>query len=443
MIIQFKNRKKELQELARTLNSKRFHLFVLYGRRRVGKTELILNATKNKDKIYYLASGENNLERFYNTCSKHNKEVLKLKKDWEVLFDFLKNKTEVVIIDEFQNMIKEDKNILNIFQAIVDTTLKNSNLKLFLLGSSVSIITSKILSYKSPLYGRRSGSLNLKSIPFFELSQFFPNTTIEQLLEIYGFADGIPYYLIKVDQEFWQWLEKELQSESTFLKDEVDFLVKYEFEDASTYKLVLEAIANGKTKLNEIKNFIKVKRTDITPYLKNLIEVGFIKRQVPITENIKSRKGRYFISDNFLKFWFRFIYPNLSSLEEGIFNQNLIKKNYNTYLGNIFENVCKEFLINTKPIEFTKIDKWWEKDKEIDLIATNSETKQILFVECKWKDKVNAEKILRNLKEKAKFVNWKRDSRKESYCIIARSFRNKPKSKDCFLFDLESFKKLI
>ena len=102
--------------------------------------------------------------------------------------------------------------------------------------------------------------------------------------------------------------------------------MKYEFEDASTYKLILEAIANGKTKLNEIKDFIKVKRTDLTPYLKNLIEVKMVERIVPITENEKSRKGRYYLGDFFLKFWFRHVYRNLSSIEEGIFNAGIIKK---------------------------------------------------------------------------------------------------------------------
>jgi len=441
MFIQFKNRGKELSELKRILKSKKFQLFILYGRRRIGKTALILNATKNR--IYYLASRENNLERFYNHCLKYNKDISKLKKDWEVLFDFLKDKTDVIIIDEFQNMIHENKNILNIFQSIVDIVLKNSKLKLFLLGSSVSIITSKVLSYKSPIYGRRSGSMNLKAISFFELSKFFPKSGIRQLIEIYGFADGIPFYLVRINDEFWKWLGNELKKESTFLRDEIDFLVKYEFDDASTYKLILEAIANGKTKLNEIKDFIKVKRTDITPYLKNLIEVGFIKRKVPITENIKSRKGRYLISDNFLKFWFKYIYPNLSSIEEGIFDKNIIKKDYNPYLGNIFEEVCKQFIISTKQFKFTKIGKWWHKDKEIDLIGLNEETKKILFCECKWKDKVNPKKILNKLKEKSKFVKWHNEKRKESYCIIARSFKSKPKLNNCLLFDLKDMSKVL
>lgn len=250
-----------------------------------------------------------------------------------------------------------------------DMILKNSKIKLFLLGSSISMMTSKVLDYKSPLYGRRTGSLELKAISFFDMNQFYPEKSIKELAEIYGFADGIPHYLVKIDCEFWHWLHKEIRIERSFIKDEVDFLMRYEFIDVSTYKLILEAIAHGKTKLNDIKDFMKIKRTDISPYLSNLLEVKMIKRVVLITENYNSRKGRYYISDNFIKFWFRFIYPNLSTIEEGIFDIGMIGKEYSNYLGPIFEEIARQFLIlnRGKYFDFTKIGKWWFKEREIDI----------------------------------------------------------------------------
>lgn len=445
MIIQFKDRTKERQELGDVLNSKTFEFIVIYGRRRIGKTELILKATENKKRIYYLAIGAKNLERFYNICIEHYPEVSKLKMDWEVIFDFLKDNAEVVVIDEFQNMIQEDANILNIFQSVTDTILKDSSFKLFLLGSSISVMTSKVLDHKSPLYGRKTGSLELKSVSFFDLEEFFPKAGIEELVEIYGFADGVPYYLVRIDRSFWLWLKDEVEKQRGFLKDEIDFLMRYEFEDVSTYKLVLEAIAHGKTKLNEIKNYMNVKRTDISPYLRNLIEVGMIKREVPITENVRSRLGRYYISDNFLKFWFRYIYPNVSSIEEGIFDIDIIKGDYNRYLGHIFEDVSKQFLIKERDniFKFSKIGKWWHKEREIDIVALNESTEEIMFIECKWQDlsakQVN--RILADLKEKSKFVRWNNDTRNEHFCIIAKSIHNKEKlrEKGVVVFDLADF----
>jgi len=446
MIIQnFKNRESELKELSESLNSDRFELLIIYGRRRIGKTELILEATKNKKKIYYLAVGEKNLERFYSLCLQHYPEVSKLKVDWETLFEFLKSKVQVIIVDEFQNLIKEDKNILNIFQSITDITLKNSKLKLVLLGSSVSMITSQVLSYKSPLYGRRTGSMELKAISFFDIKKFFPKFRIDQLVEIYGFADGIPFYLIKIDKGLWSWLTGEIKKEKSFLRDEVDFIMRYEFEDVSTYKLILEAIAFGKTKLNEIKDYIKVKRTDISPYLKNLLEVRMIKRIVPITERAKSRLGRYYLSDNFLKFWFRYVYPNLSSIEEGIFDMRSIKQDYNTYLGGVFEEVSRQFLIHNKEkfFPFTKIGRWWHKDREIDIVALNEQTKEILFCECKWRNRIGAEGVLQKLKQKAQYVDWHKSKRKEYYVIFAKSFKEKIKEPNVRLFDLKDMEKIF
>ena len=115
MIIQFKNRKKELYELKKILESNNFELVIIYGRRRIGKTALVLEATKKYNRLYFLATEENNLERFYDVCMKKFPEVRKLKKSYEILFDFLKDKVDVIIIDEFQNMIKENKNIVSIF----------------------------------------------------------------------------------------------------------------------------------------------------------------------------------------------------------------------------------------------------------------------------------------------------------------------------------------
>jgi len=443
---EFKDRKVEMEELKETLDKKGFAFEIIYGRRRIGKTELILQATKNKKRVYYLATGENNLERFYNVCVDYDKNIEKLKKDYEVLFGYLKNNVDIIIIDEFQNIIRENPEFLKLFQAIIDLQLKNSNLKLFILGSSVSMITSKVLSYQSPVYGRKTASLKLKNISFLDLREFFPKADAEEIIRIYGFADGIPFYLIKIDKSFWSWIQDELKREKGFLRDEVDFLMKLEFEDSSTYKLILNAIANGKNTINEIKDFIKVQRTDIIPYIRNLIEVDFIKREVPITENQKSRFGRYYLKDNFLKFWFKYIYPNLSSIEQGIFKVEGIKRDYPSYLGPIFEEVVKQSLTSFKFFNFSKMGRWWHKDKEIDVVALNEESKEVLFGECKFRDKINAEKIVSELKDKAHYVDWENEKRNESYAVFAKSFKkkiNEFEGKKVYCFDLKDIEKML
>ena len=418
----FKDRIREIDEINQILIKKGFQLIIIYGRRRIGKTELILQTTKTQKRLYYLAVGENNLERFYKKCTSYDKEMSNLKIDYEVLIRSLKDKLDILIIDEFQNMIREDLNILNLFQAIIDGELRESNIKLFLIGSSISMIISNVLNHSSPLYGRRTGSLKLKAIEFYDLKAYFPELEFQELIEIYSFADGIPYYLNEIITPFWTWFSNELKRPSNIFKDEVDFLMRYEFNKPSNYKLILEAISRGKTKLGEIKDFVGLKRTDISPYLKNLIDIDMIFREVPITDNINSRHGRYHIKDNFIRFWFRFIYPNLSAIEEGILNIELIKKDYPTYLGKIFEEVVKNLIVRCNILSLTKIGRWWWKDREIDLITFNELTGEITFIECKWQEQVNSLAIVSKLVEKTEHVHWRLNDRIESYMVFAKSF---------------------
>ena len=441
MFQKFFNRKKEIKILKDRLKSKSFEFLVIYGRRRVGKTALILESVKNKNYIYYLATERKNLERFKETCSQKTKNFTDLKNDWEVYFKNLKNK--IIIIDEFPNLIKEDNNILSEFQKIVDLILAGSKTKIILCGSRISMMESKVLSYKSPLYGRRTSQLKLKPMKFYQMKDFFLKSSLEELVEIYGFADGIPFYLKKIKTPFWKWLEKNIKKEDSFIKTEIDFLLRYEFKDVTTYKGILEAIAFGNTKINEIKSYTKLKATDITPYLKNLILTDFVERITPIFEKPNSRKARYYIKDNFLKFWFRFIYPNLSIIEEGIFKVSKIKKEYNQYLGFVFEGVVKDFLISAHKkildFEITNIGGYWGKRQdlpqgknefEIDLIAAGENTKKIAFFEIKWREfkkEKDLVEILKRVEILSQFVLWHNKERKEYFGLIAKKIPDKIK----------------
>ena len=159
MTIQFKDRKNELKLIDDCLSSKRFEFMLTYGRRRVGKTELHLYATEDMKRIYYLCRKSRNVEQFKAQCVKVVPDAEMIQEDYESLFKFLKDKVDVIIIDEFPEMVREDKNILNIFQYIVDIILKNSKLKLFLLGPSISVMKNEVLSTPSPLYGRKTIAL--------------------------------------------------------------------------------------------------------------------------------------------------------------------------------------------------------------------------------------------------------------------------------------------
>ena len=446
MVSLFVDRKTECEELKGVLDAKGFAFAVLYGRRRVGKTRLLLEALRGRNHIYYLAVEKENLRYLSAVVAQRFPKVRALREDWEVLLDFLKDNVSVLLIDEFQNLVKEDKTVLSLFQRAIDTNLKDSKLKLIALGSSVSMITSELLQYRSPLYGRRTYTKKVGAMSFLNIKGFFPKTSAEELAEIYGFADGIPYYLEKISPPFWVWLENELRN-PTFVKDELDFMLRYEFEDLGTYKTILEAIAKGKTKVCEIKDFARMQRTDISPYLSKLINTGFIHRELPLTEPVTSKMGRYYIEDQFVAFWFRFIYPNLSNLEEGIYSASNVRKDYSQYMGGVFERISKQVLvelIRRGRLSYSKVGKWWYKDAEVDLLAVNEEKKEILFAECKWQDNVVPHQVLVKLKEKTSYVKWNNEYRKERYVILAKSFKEKNlEEENVLLFDLKDPENLI
>lgn len=419
----FVDRREELAALSRELSRKGFAFAVLYGRRRVGKTRLVLEAVREKKHLYYLAVEKNNLQYFSALVREKFPDAGKLREDWEVMLDFLKDEAGVLVIDEFQNLVKEDTAILSLFQRAIDVNLGKSGLKLVVLGSSVSLMSSQVLDYKSPLFGRKTFSRKIEALPFTALKQFFPSATGAQLVEIYGFAGGNPYYLEKVRLPFWQWLDGELKHPS-FLKDEINFLMKYEFEELGTYKTILEAIANGRNSTGEIKDYARLQRTDVTPYLSNLIETDFVQREVPVTERPIAKKGRYSLKDEFAAFWFRFVQPHLSSIEERAYGAESVKAAYPEYLGRVFEKICRQSLVRLAG-PFDKIGKWWHKDGEIDLMALREKEGLALLGECKWKDGVNAEKTAAKLCEKTALVEWRKGARKEELAVFAKSFSKK------------------
>ena len=437
----FVDREEELKVLRERLCSDAFELIVIYGRRRIGKTRLILESVRGMKHVYYLAVEGDNLRHFKRVASRVVPELRHSREDWESYFNFLKDK--IVIIDEFPNMIKEDPRILSLFQRLVDTVLWDTKTKLVLLGSSVSIMGSRVLGYKSPLYGRRTSTLRLGPLKFRHLKEFFPHASWEELVEIYGLTGGIPYYIEKVEVPFWEWLGEELRRPDSFLRYEMDFLMKYEFSEVTTYRKILEAIAFGKNTPKEIREFVGLRHSDITPYLKNLIETGFVVREVPVTEGPRSKRGRYYLSDNFTAFWFRYVFPNLSAIEEGMFDVEEIRKDYSNYLGRVFEEVGEQLIIELGkrgelPFKPTKIGRWWFRDREVDVVALNHEEKKALLVEVKWSrlGPEDVPRIKRRLENMFPYLGL--EDYEAYYGVIARSI----KGKEDLTWDLDDFNKL-
>jgi len=443
MKITFFDRNKELKFLEEKFKSNKFEFLIIYGRRRVGKTTLIKEFIKDKEAIYFMAkeaSDSVNIKEFKELINQYY-DVSFLKDDWKAIFSYLSkvvNKRFVIVIDEFPYLIKNNSSILSLFQDLIDNYLSlNDNIFLIILGSQLSIIEKDLLSYKSPLYGRRTGQLKIKPFSFlasYEFLKKFSNRDIEESFNIYSITDGFPLYLKEFleKKNIFNLIGEKILNEGSLLNEEAIFLLKEEFSEVSTYFSILSAIAKGKNSFGEIINECGFKdKTSITPYLRKLEIIEIVKKENPFMEK---KKAKYYINNNFLNFWFRFIYPNYSLLE---INKELllkkIKENFNSYLGSIFERIVKELILNKPFFPIQQIGKWWWKDKEIDLVAFNEQEKKIAFLECKWQElKIqDVKRIIKELEEKLYYfyqrTKLNRNELEEYLGIVAKEMDEKAK----------------
>ncbi len=454
MVKRFVNRERELSWME-DQHSNEAAFMVLYGRRRVGKTELIKEFMKTKDHVYFLATKKTereNLKDLQKQMSEYLQEDIFTDihfEGWEDLFkEFIKrvNKKIVITIDEFPYLIESNDAVPSIFQKIWDEHLKEKNVTLILCGSSIGMMETHVLEYKSPLYGRRTGQWKLKPFKFEELSGFFPDKSLEEKLRFYSYLDGIPQYLNMMDTEQnvrWN-LKNKLMQKGTYLYEEAENLLVQEVRKPANYFSILQAIAEGNTRYGEICNRTEMSKSKVSQYLKNLRELHIVEKEFPITQNKESRNALYKLTDNYYDFWFEFIYPNQSMLEEGKIEKVLDseKTALRRHVSFVFEQICREFLQK----EWDDVGRWWGRGEEIDVVGFDKTTDKIIFGECKWsKNKVGLD-VFYDLKEKSKKVSWGGKNREEEYILFAKSgFERKVHQMDeeVRLFDLEDLEKVF
>ncbi len=467
MVLNFVDRVSELAFFDKRYKHKGFEFFVIYGRRRVGKTELIKFFLGGKPHIYLLCDkgGTNrNVFRFKGKIAEYFSEPVVESNDFEQVFSYLikrlKGKKIAIVFDEFSYLIEKDDAVPSLFQVVCDELLRNENVFLVLCGSSVSMMEAGVLSKKSPLYGRKTAHIKLGEIPFNYFNDFFPSNDLEKNVEFFAVLGGVPFYLQKFSDKktTLENIREQILSKEGKLYEEVDFLLREELREPDVYKTILSAIASGKTKVVDIANASKINVQDMDKYLKVLIRLGIIKKEIPVTK-LKSKKSIYLIDDNFFSFCFLFFEPFKSDLEIGETKnvETKIKNGFQAFVGKKFEKlVQQEILRKTNTIQIQKAGNWWgfyrdeetnkRKSIEIDIVALNEEKKEALFCECKWQSKVNAEKIVSDMAEKAKYVEWNNNKRKEAFAVFAKSFKKKIskwQEKKVYCFDLKDMEKIL
>jgi AAA+ ATPase superfamily predicted ATPase len=436
--MKFINREMEIKALEKFWKQKETQLIVIYGKRRVGKTELIKHFIKQKPYIYFLAqklSEHENLKILGERIGEFFKDDI-LKKNgfenWKWFFEYLKKNLKnkiVLVFDEFPYLAEVNKGISSVFQAGFDEYLKELPIFIIMCGSSIAMMESEVLSYKAPLYGRRTGQIFLKPFTFFDAIKFFPKVNFTNLVELYSITGGNPSYLKRLDARFSldRNIKENIIEPAAFLYNEVEFILREELREPRNYFAILKAIALSKNKVSEIVNETSLEKSILHKYLFVLEDLHIIKKEVPITEEkpLKSRRGIYKLQDEFFKFWFRYILPNKGYIEEGKFDFVLkkIKETFNLLVAENYENIAMEILKNkqSKFFPITKIGRWWDRNEEIDIIALNEEERKIIFGEVKWSNKPIGTNIYEELKRKSQQVDWNKNKRNEFFALFSKS----------------------
>lgn len=437
----FVDREQEMATLQSEYDRDGSALVVLYGRRRVGKTTLISEFIRDKKALFFLASEESESQNrlafqekaadFLNSDLLKNVEV----KSWDVLFraimDTHFDSKPVIVLDEFQYLGKSNPAFPSVFQRIWEEILKDRQVMVILCGSLISMMQSQTLAYDSPLYGRRTAQIRLKQIPFAYYHQFFPDKSRKELIEMYAVTGGVPKYIALFSQskDIYSAIETCVLNRSGYLYDEPHFLLQQEVSEVGSYFSIIKAIAAGNTKLSSIAGVLEVKSTSLTKYLKTLMDLDILEREVPVTEDSpeKSKKGLYKIKDNYLRFWFAFVYPNMSFIESGhgrIVMDKIRKSLVRNHIAFVYEDVCRERMweINAEgawPFYFSKLGRYWDSKEEIDIAAIDPDGKNLILGECKyWQEPVGVS-VLRELEAKAKTVAWEKEKRKTWFVLFS------------------------
>lgn len=440
----FIGRHGELKELQRICEKDHFQLFILYGRRRVGKTSLLKEFCRDKDAIFFsaeLSNNKANLEKFSQVVFQHYSDSRQEPfNSWESALLYIGDRQRtsrlVLVIDEFPYLAEGNPSILSELQHTIDHRLQESGLFLILCGSYMGFMEKEVLGSKSPLFGRRTGQLQLKPFDYLNSAQFMDGFSPEEKLMFYGAFGGTPLYLRQIDtaKSFKENIMDALLSPASYLYEEPMFLLREEVQQPGTYNAIIEAIASGASKANEISSRTGEDTAKCLKYIKSLRDLGILYKESPFGEKDSSRRTLYGISDFLFRFWYRYIFSNRTLLEtdaQEIVWQRKIEPDYSTYMGLVFERVCREYLLHMNsqgklPILFTSMGRWWGTDSrtrsqaEIDLIARDG--KDYLFCECKWRSVPADMDVLNALRNRAEiFLSGKGDKGHIEFIIFSKN----------------------
>ena len=428
----FVDRKEYLDLLTERYDREQADLLIIYGRRRLGKSELVRQSIADRDDAVYwqVEKGTPHAQRtaFVEAAVDSYPFIADLRPEWDPLLRALGRENAIVAIDEFPYLIAADDTLPSVFQRLWDQHLSDTEMTLILIGSSISVMENEVLAGDSPLYGRRTATIDLPPLTLGDAKAFYPADDPDEIFRAWSIFGGTPYYLEELNssQSLAANVQRVVLSEHGNLNNEPELLLLMELDEPQTYYSLLQAIARGNRATNEIAQFAGIPTTSASPYLRKLRRLRLITRDIPITANPQStKKSRYRLSDPFFRFWFRFVYgqqDRLTMLGEDAYD-SLIEPELTEYLGPLFEIACQSALRKLVPYTYRGVGYWWHREHELDVVGPTDEG-VLVAGECKYTARQMTEGDLRSVEETAAHIDWtppEGETPDHEYCCFCRS----------------------
>ena len=434
----FVNRIKELDRLKALYDSEQAELAIIYGRRQIGKSELVRQSVIDRnDVVYYQAvqgTPTTQLSRFVEAVASTFPSITSVKEEWEPLLTHLVARDAIIIIDEFPYLIESDESLPSIVQHLWDTGVDDSQATLVLTGSAIGMIHTYLLDGGAPLYGRVSqtpnGRMELTQLPFRSVQEFVPEYNPEDRVFVYGVFGGTPRYLDPLDasRSLGENITRLLCDSDGPLHNEPETVLQMELSEVNTYFSVLESMASGNRSRNEIAQGAGIESTNTSYYFDRLETLQIIEKHHPaLADPTRSKRTRYKIRDPVFRFYFRYLYGRGGQYE--LYGENayadLIEPELPDFVSETFEELCHDALPELYPkCTFTRVpSQWWYQGREIDVVAPTDKS-ELLVGEAKFTNAPLGYNVLNNLEETVEYIDWKPKTNGDpsyEYALFSRS----------------------
>jgi AAA+ ATPase superfamily predicted ATPase len=479
--MKFVGRERELRTLEAFYQSSEAGLLILYGRRRIGKTRLIthfLEQHPDSATFYWVATSHNEayqLRDFSQAILRHDPRLAGPPTEewsfanWEDALLHLADivaaspQPHLVVLDEFTYLLRNEPAISSVFQKVWDHRLsKISQLKLVLTGSLIGMMARQVFSYQAPLYGRATTQLRLRPLSYGAMSALFLKRRADERLAIYGVTGGVPAYvqLFTRTADFVSALRDHCLIPGSIMLSDPAVILYEQLQEPQTYQSILSAIAAGYNQWSDIARMAGVTETALGHYLKILQELEYITRQEPVLARPTGKRGRYVVRDHFLRFYYRFVVPQLGPIERG-YQETATAKIYaelRPFLGtHVFEELCREWVwaaAMSGQLDFIpeEVGSFWRVYKgesvQLDVVAAAPREKRLLIGEAKWGRGLLSRRVLTDLIQRSRRMPQVAEGWATQYALFARegfseALQEEARAKKALLISLEQLEEAL